>query len=49
MTMEQLKVIERDALFVKTPVTGVDIHHRVANAAAHEHFQERIKNYPKGT
>ena len=30
-------------MFVKTPVTGVDIYHRVANAAAHKRLQERIR------
>ena len=34
-------------LFVKTPVTGVDIYHRVANAAAHKHLQERIRKLAK--
>ena len=41
MTMEQLKMIERDGLLVKTPVTGADIHHRVGqggNTAPHKYF-----------
>ena len=43
MSDEQLAVIERDMLFVKTPVVGEDIHNRVnreANAATYDHFQE---------
>ena len=41
MTMEQLKIIEKDGLLVKTPVTGADIHHRIGqggNTAPHKHF-----------
>lgn len=48
MTMEQLKVIEKGLLFIKLPVTGVDILHRVgqgANAIEHELFRERIRKF----
>lgn len=48
MTMEQLKVIEKGLLFIKTPVTGVDILHRVGQGAIvieHELFRERIRKF----
>ena len=46
--MVTLSTFERDVLFVKKPVTGVDIPHRVsqgAKATAHKHFRERIRKF----
>ena len=46
MSDEQLAVIERDMLFVKTPVVREDIYNRVnreANAATYGHFREGEK------
>ena len=50
MNDEQLALIERDMLFVKTPAFRRNIHNRVnkgANAAMYDPFQERISKFAR--
>lgn len=50
MTEEQLKVPERDILYVKTPVVGINIENRInrlGDTANYDHFQHRINKFAR--
>ena len=50
MADEQLKVLERDILYAKTPVVGTNIENRInrlGDTANYDHFQDRINKFAR--
>ena len=50
MTEEQLKVIERNIMYVKTPVLGTNTENRInrlGDTANYDHFQHRLNQYAR--